>query len=138
MQEGSGLEHIRAHVYFVDAALLGRGILLLDNPNEGSGGVSHDPAQADGVCGDRGAEQAGGLQFCKAAEQARDALRPQHRRIAADDHDGAMGIRCALTEPLFDQRGGRGHGFAGATLLLLGANDTPGRLATVSTTSAAR
>ena len=99
--------------------MCGRCILLLDDPHEGSGGIPHDPAQAGGVGGDRGAEQAGGLQFGEAVEQAGEALRPQHRRVAADDHHGAAGIGCTFVELLLDQRGGRRHGVACATLFLL-------------------
>ena len=103
MEQGPCLEHIRAHVHLADAALLRRRVFLLDDPHEAAGGIADDSAEAGGVGSDRGAEQAGGLQFGEAAKQAGDALRPQHRRVSADDHHGAMGGGWILTEPLLDQ-----------------------------------
>ena len=119
MEQGPGLKHIRAHVHLVDAALLGRGVLLFDDADKGAGGVAHDPAEAGGIGGDRRSQQAVGLEFVKPAEQAGDAFGPQHRRIAADDYDGATGVGRSLREPLFDQSGGGGHGIARAPLFLL-------------------
>ena len=61
LPEQGKLEDVAARVDLADGLLLGRAVALLDDPEESSGGVAEDAAEAHRVVDLGGAQQAGGL-----------------------------------------------------------------------------
>ncbi|OEI69381.1 hypothetical protein Cus16_1225 [Curtobacterium sp. ER1/6] len=108
-QHGAQVRHVEgvdAGVVLGDGALGVRRVLVLDDADEGAGGVADDAAETGGVVGDRAHERDGvaGVGVQERAERHR----VEQRDVAGEHHDGAVEVVGQRLDRDLDRSSGAG------------------------------
>ncbi len=86
LEEGAR-ERVDAGVHLAERALLLRGVLPLDDADEGAGRVAHDAPVAGGVRGLGRQERHGGAGRATSVDEARERRVREERYVAREDED---------------------------------------------------